>query len=214
MKDTRTTWIVFDVGGVLLDWMSSSNVFAEKLNLTHDELFSALYALEVNENIGASMNIGKISGQEGWDAVLAKFNKQLPFRDVVAAWTAESFWPQDTLKLIRELKEAGYKLAIFSNSWFGLTDSATQNLLPNEFQLFDIVIDSAVEKMQKPSPDVYKRLEERTGAQGADILFIDDDKKNLLVAKDLDWETFLYNMGKDGNEVVVNNNKLRESLLS
>jgi len=214
MKDTRATWIVFDVGGVLLDWMSSSDVFAEKLNLTHDELFSALYDLEVEENIGASMNVGKISGQEGWGALLAKFNKQLPFRDIVAAWTAESFWPKDTLQLIRDLKAAGYKMAILSNSWFGLTDSATQDLFPDELQLFDIVIDSAVEKMQKPNPDLYKRFEERVNAHGADIFFIDDDQKNLTVAEELGWESFLYRMGEAGNEVVLNNNKLRELLLS
>lgn len=214
MRHTSTTWIVFDFGGVLLDWMSSSHAFAETLNLIHDELFNSSYDLEAVENIGARMNVGKISGQDGWDAVLAKFNKQLPFCDIVTAWTAEPFWPKDTLKLIRDLKDADYKLAIFSNSWFGLTDPATQDLLPNEFRLFDIVLDSAVEKMQKPNPRVYSRLEERIGAHGADIFFIDDDQKNLLVAKDLGWESFLYSMGEDGNEVVLHNNKLRQLLLS
>ena len=212
MKDSRTSWIVFDVGGVLLDWISSSDHFAEELKITHDQLFNALYAPGNSDNIGTRMNLGQLSGQQGWDEVLSQFQIHLPFKSIVSDWVAEPYWPKDTLSLLRELKHKGYKMAVFSNSWFGLTDPATKDILPDEFNLFDIVIDSAVEKMQKPNPDFYTRLEERLDAHGANIFFIDDDQKNIITAKNFGWDTFLYSMGSNASEVKPNNDKLRKLL--
>jgi hypothetical protein len=56
----KPTWLVFDVGGVLLDWPSSSAAIAKYLCITHDELFNALFDQSVKVGIGARINIGSL----------------------------------------------------------------------------------------------------------------------------------------------------------
>lgn len=62
---------------------------------------------------------------------------------------------------------------------------------------WDVVIDSSVEKIQKPEAAIYTLAEERAGAHGGDILFIDNTQRHLdAAAEKFGWQTFLFNHSK------------------
>lgn len=207
----KPRWIIFDVGGVLLDWPSSSTAAAEYLGVTHDELFDVLFDQTVEMSIGSKMNIGEISARDGWTMVLEKLKKEHTPEDVITRWVAEEYWLEDTLTLLQELHGAGYKLAIMSNSWLGLTDSAKRAIMPTELEFFDEIFDSSVERVQKPDLAFYELVEQRIGAKGSDLYFIDDSQKNLDIAKQRGWQHFLYDMGNDAG--LKANTELRKILL-
>ncbi|HEU4966104.1 MAG TPA: HAD-IA family hydrolase [Candidatus Saccharimonadales bacterium] len=189
----RPTWIVFDVGGVLLDWRSSLAAVAYDLGITRDQLFDVLFNQSVTINIGARMNIGELTAEEGWRMVLQELGKEdISSEHVLARSHAPEFWSKDALQLIPKLRDAGYKLAIMSNSWLGLTKPEKKDQFPKELQLFDTIFDSSVEGIKKPDPAFYELVEKRTGCAGRELLFIDDEPKNLEVAEERGWQAFLY----------------------
>lgn len=112
MAAKKPYWIIFDVGGVLLDWPSSAAAAATYLGLAHNELFDVLFNQTVKMSIGAKMNIGEITAEDGWRMVLSEMKKEHAPEDIINRWYAREFWLEDTLKLIIELHKASYKLAI------------------------------------------------------------------------------------------------------
>ena len=73
---------------------------------------------------------------------------------------------------------------------------------------WDVVIDSSVEKLKKPMREIYLLAQERAGVPPQDILFIDNKEKNLVVPKDLGWQTFWY----DSKDYEASTAKLKEYL--
>jgi len=208
---TKPTWIIFDVGGVLLDWPSSSTEAAKHLGVTHDELFDVLFDQTVKVNIGTRMSLGEISAHEGWTMILKKLKKEHAPAEVISRWFAREFWLEDTLSLLTELHEHGYELAVMSNSWLGMNDPAQKHLLPDEFSLFDKIFDSSEVHIQKPDATFYEAVETDLGSNGEALFFIDDDQKNLDAAEQRGWQHFLYDMSDD--QGVGTNKKLRALLL-
>lgn len=211
----KPQWVIFDVGGVLLDWHSSSQATAEYLNVGHSELFDALFDQTIKENIGSKMTVGKMSAQEGWVEVIDKLQRTSDIDSIIQKWHGKEYWFEDTLRLIADLHTAGYKLAILSNSWLGMDKPENHIYLPSEIRLFDMIFDSSSEGMAKPHESIYQLVEERIGSSGKDIFFIDDDDsgKNIATADSRQWQTFLYSAGA-ANDGIASNEKLRELLLS
>jgi FMN phosphatase YigB (HAD superfamily) len=57
---------------------------------------------------------------------------------------------------------------------------------------WDTIIDSSVVQYQKPDLEIYELAEKCSKAKGKEILFIDNDIKNVNAAKKFGWKTFLY----------------------
>ena len=198
VRAVRPTWLIFDVGGVLLEWRSSLAAVADDLGITRDQLFDVLFNQSVNVNIGARMNIGELTAEEGWRMVLQELGKEdVTPEHVLVRSHAPEFWIQDTLKLIPKLHDAGFKLAIMSNSWLGLTKPEKKDQFPKELQLFDMIFDSSVEGIRKPDPVFYGLVEQGTGCSGKDLLLIDDEPKNLEIAEKRGWQTFMYSPAQE-----------------
>jgi FMN phosphatase YigB (HAD superfamily) len=188
----KPQWILFDVGGVLLDWRRSSASLAQKLGVTHDQLLDVIFAY------APQMNIGTISPQEGWHKILSDLGKSMEPQTAIDLWRSEPFWVKKSLTLIRDLHGANYELAILSNSWLGLCIDGSDQAMPKELALFSYILDSSVEKMKKPNPAFYDLAEKTVASSGPDIFFIDDDAPNLVPATDKKWQTFHFDMGPEG----------------
>jgi len=209
----KPQWIIFDVGGVLLDWPSSSVATAKALGITRDELFDALYDQTVPVSIGAKMNTGELAAEEGWAQVLERLGKtDFTPEQIINGWYARDYWFDDSLRLVNDLHNAGYKLAIMSNSWLGLTDPKKREVFPEELQKFTYVFDSSVEKMKKPDVRFYELVESRTASSKESLLLIDDDSKNLTPAQARDWQTFFFE-NKDRTTIAESVQQLRKLLL-
>lgn len=188
----KPQWILFDVGGVLLDWRRSSAALADTLGVTHNQILDTMF------KYAPKMNVGTNSPQEGWKKILDDLGNEIEPQTAIELWRSQQFWLKESLKLLQQLHSSGYKLAILSNSWLGLSIDSSDETMPEEMSFFSYILDSSVEKMKKPNPAFYELAEKTIGSHGTDILFIDDDAPNLIPAADKQWQTYLFDMGPEG----------------
>ena len=181
----KPEWIIFDVGGVMLNWRRSSADLAKKLDVDRDVLLKTLF------EFAPMMNLGKTSPRVGWEKILERLGSREDPDKIIKLWREKKYWYNGTLKLVRDLHMSGYKLAIFTNSWLGLTKKGNKQDLPPEIKLFKFIFDSSVEGLQKPDARFYELVEKKTNSSGRNILFIDDDESNLNSARERNWQVFL-----------------------
>lgn len=184
-------FIYFDVGGVVIKDFSETNKWdglKRELGIpqSRSQEFEDIYNLyqdEINTNleIDSLLSIYKekfnIKISENYsllvDGFIKRFEKNL------------SIWP-----VIITAKNK-FKIGLLTNMYPNmLTEIKKAGLLPDV--VFDQIIDSSVEKVQKPYKPIYELAENRSGFKGNEILFVDNSEKHLNTAKKFGWETFLY----------------------
>ncbi len=90
------------------------------------------------------------------------------------------------LEAIGLLKRSGYVAAALTNNW----KSPTADWDAGEFQsLFDVFVESWVERVRKPDPAIYRRLLDRLGLPAGECVFLDDIGRNLKAAQELGMHT-------------------------
>lgn len=92
----------------------------------------------------------------------------------------------ETVQLIRELAERGYRLFCLSNMSSEFYDYLREREV---FRYFEGQIISAREKIIKPEEAIYRLLLERYDLQPEETLFIDDLEKNVEAAHCLGIQT-------------------------
>ncbi|MFP3832071.1 HAD family hydrolase [Chryseobacterium sp. SIMBA_028] len=178
--------IIFDFGGVLMDWNPR---YFFKDYFKDDEKME--YFLE---NIAQDeWNIEQDRGRtlaEGTEIQVKKFPEwEKEIRAYYDNWTTmlKSDIPQN-VEVLRKLENTDYHL-------FGLTNWSAETFpyaLENYdfFQIFDgKIVVSGTEKLIKPDPKIWYVLLERYNIQAGESVFIDDNPKNIEMAQSLGFET-------------------------
>lgn len=178
--------IIFDFGGVLMDWDPR---YFFKAYFNDDEKME--YFLE---NIAqTAWNEEQDRGRplsEGTEIQVKKFpDWEKEIRAYYDNWTTmlKSDIP-DNVEVLRKLGKTDYHL-------FGLTNWSEETFpyaLENYdfFQLFDgKIVVSGTEKLIKPDPKIWYVLLERYHLQAQESVFIDDNPKNIEIARSLGFET-------------------------
>lgn len=89
------------------------------------------------------------------------------------------------LAAIRTIRTRGLRTAALTNNWIG--DGTRQRDWLGD--LFDVVVESAVEGLRKPDPRIYHVALERLGAVATQTVFLDDIGRNLKPARELGMTT-------------------------
>lgn len=199
----KPSWVLFDVGAVLLDWPTSSKTAADMLNVDYDILLAEL------KTVAKDMNIGKLTNSDGWEQILKNLGKEANAQDIIDIWCQERFWNENTLKLLEELS-AKTNTALFTNSWLGLREKIASGVLPDQLKLVSNIFDSSEIGFVKPQPKMYEFVEEQLQVSPENIFLIDDDMRNIGAAKARGWQTYFYRMAPDHG--VNSNNELRRIL--
>jgi len=176
--------IVFDFGGVLIDWNPRylyRNVFTDKSEM---EFFL--------QNICSSE--WNLKQDAGYSLSEATKERQMLYPDYKRE--IEMFykdWPEmlggeilENTRLRRPLK-AKYRLFGLSN-WSAETFPIAFKRYPFFEELEGIVL-SGQEKMIKPDKEIYNVLLKRYGLQAGESLFIDDNLTNVVTAKEMGFST-------------------------
>jgi FMN phosphatase YigB (HAD superfamily) len=80
---------------------------------------------------------------------------------------------------------------LLTNMYVGMFNKIIErNLLPSID--WDVVIDSSIVGLKKPDIRIFKLAEKKSGASGKEIVFVDNNDKNIKTANILSWNTFLY----------------------
>ena len=178
---TNYTTIIFDLGGVLLDW-NPMYVYDENYFSTNDQrdyFFSRICTSEWNEEQDASRSI-----VEGTELLVKQFpDWEQPIRDYYGRWTEMLRGPiQETVDIFRELKATGkYKCYALTNWQADLFNIALVRY--NFLHWFDGRVVSGVEKTRKPFPEFYQLLLDRYAIPASRSIFIDDNLRNVAGAE-------------------------------
>ena len=178
--------IVFDLGGVLIDWNPDyvfRTIFKDENKKKH--FFQTVCTSDWNEEQDAGRTI-----KEGTDLLIQKFAEQeaniRAFYDRWEEMLGGSI--EGTVDIFRDLKKnPQYKTYALTN-W----SAETFPIALDKFDFlhwFDGRLVSGEEKTRKPFLNFYKILIERFNIDPASALFVDDNARNLVPANELGFTT-------------------------
>jgi 2-haloacid dehalogenase len=183
MTSKSINTIIFDLGGVLIDW-NPRYVFDDNYFETEEKrqyFFNTICTSDWNEEQDAGRSI-----VEATQLLVKQFpDWEKPVRDYYGRWTDMLKAPIDeTVELFRELKTMNkYKIYALTNWQKGLFDIALVRY--NFLHWFDGRVVSGEEKTRKPFPEFYQLLLNRYQVNPSEAIFIDDNLRNVKAAEAL-----------------------------
>jgi 2-haloacid dehalogenase len=175
----RPTAVVFDLGGVLVDWNPRylyRKLFDDEAEM--DRFLSEVCTMEWHH----AHDLG-VPPEETCPPLIAAHPE---YEQHIWAWTTRSeemvAGPIDeSVEILRALKDRGVPV-------YGLTNMETWTYPDRRerypfLRWFDGTVVSGFEGVAKPDPRVYELLLERFGLNAASTLFIDDSPKNVAAAR-------------------------------
>lgn len=172
--------IIFDFGGVLIDW-NPRFMYRQYFETTDEMEWFLDNICTHNWNVQQDAGRSLLDGTE-W---LVKKNPEYEFliRKFYDQWEDMLNGPiSENVSLLEPLK-AKYRL-------FGLTNWSAETFpIAREkyafLKFFEGIVVSGEEKMIKPDPAIYKLILTRYGLQGDECIFIDDNLDNITTARSL-----------------------------
>lgn len=177
-----TETIIYDLGGVLIDW-NPMYVFEKYFDRTEDRdyFFSNICTSAWNEEQDGGRTIA-----EGTQRLIEQFPEwEGAIHDYYGRWTEMIKGPiQESVDLLSAIRSTGqYRLYALTN-WSAET-------FPHALQRFEFlswfegILVSGEEKTRKPFDDFYLKLLEKYSINKESALFIDDNLRNVEAAKKL-----------------------------
>lgn len=172
--------VIFDAGGVLHESNSAvTDDLAEELNLERDAL-RKIWANQI-----PLLGSGKINETELWRQIQTEYgirHVEVSENLLGRAFT-ESLTPHiKVIALIRQLSRRGLKLAVLSNT---IEPHARALQAAGQYDGFDKVLLSHEMGLRKPDPAIYQYALSELEVSPQEVIFIDDDPKNVAVAQKL-----------------------------
>ena len=186
--NTRPNTLVFDIGGVLLDW----NPRYLYRKLFDDEARMEVFLRDV---CSQTWNEKQDEGRSFAEAIQELIQRYPEQEDLIRAY--DERWLEmisgpiaGTVALFEKLHQNGHDL-------FGLSNWSAEKYVVAKKQFpflnkFKAIVVSGEVKMIKPNPAIYHLLLKLINKQAADCLFIDDSKANIEVAKKLGFHTISF----------------------
>lgn len=180
--------IVFDFGGVLIDW--NPHYLYNTYFTDRDKMDYFL----------ANICTGNWNLEQDRGRPLAEATKSLQaqypaYKEAIQLFYSEWYKMlkgeiKPTIKLLHHCKAKGYKIFGLSN-WSAETFPIA--LKKYDFwSAFDGIVLSGNEKLVKPDPRLYQRLLHRYSLQAEECLFIDDNSANIEAALALGFNVALF----------------------
>jgi 2-haloacid dehalogenase len=174
----KPTAVVFDLGGVLIDW----NPRYLYRTLFDDEAEMEAFLSEVTtQEWNAKQDAGR-----AWSEAVDELAALHPARrELIEAYWHR--WPETlggaiegTVEILRELKARGVHTYALSN-WSAETFPLARPRYPF-LEWFDGILISGEAKLVKPDPRIFAHLLEKFGLEAGSTIFVDDSGANVRAA--------------------------------
>ena len=187
MTDRATiTAVIFDLGGVLIDW--NPNYLYERLvpdPSQREQFLTTICTPEWNHEMDAGRSVP--------EAVAALARQHPAYAHLINAWWTN--WPEmlggdfpDTVDLAQRLATEGIPLFALTN-WAADTWPYATNRFPFLTTLFDGIVVSGQEGLAKPDQRIYALIGSRYNLNPTHTAFIDDSPANIAAAAALGYRT-------------------------
>lgn len=178
--------IIFDLGGVVINWKPLLSKTLAILKPSDRNQFW----LELNREL-LPWAAGKMTARQVWKKMARKYKKEESVNDLLKAWINDYeklvSVDQEMISLVASLK--GYKLAVITNT---TNEHAPILRRLGILEGFDVVILSNEVKMTKDEKEIFLLTVEKLDVEPKECLFIDDVEKFVNVAKSLGMKAILY----------------------
>lgn len=178
----RPEWVIFDLGGVVLNWLNCRDLTIKHLGFSLEE-FNLVFGKYVIE-----MELGNITPLQGFTQILHELKKPDDPQTILNLWMNGLLQMDSTVELIQKLS-LSYKLGVCTNNWVGIVNQ-NKLMFPRAFEYFNFIVDSSITRTRKPDVDIYRTVENRANASGKSIFFIDDTLSNIETANSIGWQTY------------------------
>ncbi len=180
--------VVFDFGGVLMDWNPR---YFYRTYFKDEKQMEYFLSHICNDEWNAEQDRGR-SFEEGVRLLQAQYPQYAePIRLYKDKWGCmlKGEFPR-SVDLLKRLKGQGHGI-------YGLTNWSAETIplaysRYDFFALFDGIVVSGEEKIIKPDPRIFEILLERYHLTAGDTLFIDDSRANIEAAARLGFQTILF----------------------
>jgi 2-haloacid dehalogenase len=174
--------VIFDLGGVLIDWNPDylyKTIFdsEEEMKWFYDNICTPDWNEE--QDAGRDLN-------EGTEFLVKKFPEhEHNIRAYYSRWEEMLNGPiHDTVEIFKELKDSNFYQILALTNW-------SHQTFPIALERFDFLrwfdgkVVSGEEKTRKPFLDIYEMVINRYNVDPASAVYIDDNARNLVPAREL-----------------------------
>lgn len=173
--------VVFDLGGVLVDW--DPRYLLRKVMPGRVEEMEAI----LRDVLNHEWNLARDAG-DSWPAAMSELEAAHPqWADIFRAY--DERWDEtlggshdDSVQILRELKELGVPLYALSN-WSAQKFPHAEERF-EWLQCFDGIVVSGRVKLVKPEPAIFRHLLATFGLVASETVFIDDHGPNVIAARE------------------------------
>lgn len=192
-----TTAIIFDLGGVLIDWNPVylyRKIFKDESEMQH--FLEKVCTSEWNEEQDAGRTL-----KEATDHLVKEYPEhEENIRAYYDRWQEMLAGPiEGTVEIFKKLKASKrYKIYALTN-W----SAETFPIALDRYEFlgwFDGIVVSGTEKNRKPFPKFYRTLLDRYNIKEEEALFIDDNIRNVEAAKQVGIDSILFITPEQLNE--------------
>ena len=174
--------IIFDLGGVLIDW-NPNYVFDQIFDSEERKryFFENICTSDWNEQQDAGRSL-----QEGTEMLVAQHPEwEHEIRAYYGRWREMLGGPiDDTVDILKQIKAADSHRLYALTNWSAETFPIAQELY-DFLNWFEGIVVSGVEKTRKPFAGFYQILLDRYRVDPAKAIFIDDNFRNVKAASSL-----------------------------
>jgi 2-haloacid dehalogenase len=178
--------MVFDVGGVLLDW-NPRHLYRKFFNGDHEGMERFLSEIDFN-----NWNLHQDAGRPFSEAVALLSAEHPQWAELIQAyhsrWEETILGPiQGSLEILAELRQSGYPLYALSN--FSIEKFQLVQNRYDFFSWFEHILLSAQVQLAKPDPKIFQVFLEQIEREAGQCLLIDDSGPNIETAHKLGFDT-------------------------
>ncbi|MHC4086701.1 MAG: HAD family hydrolase [Planctomycetota bacterium] len=178
--------VIFDWGGVLIEDPAPGlmRYCAKILHVAREDY------IKVHSKFADDFHKGLICEDTFWEKICSELN--VPKPNVRSLWTdafKAAYVPRaDMFSMAASLQENGYRTAVLSNTEV----PAMQYFHQQRYDMFDVLVFSCAEGVQKPDRKIYELTLEKLGSEAEQSVFIDDNPEYINGAKEAGLNTILF----------------------
>lgn len=180
--------IVFDMGGVVLDFNLKKTVEAEFSPEYHNVIYEHVFG---ENSVWKTLDEGIYTFDQVIPGILEKIPQEIHEKITEMVTDFYDYMPpfKETYELIKELKNNGYPIYLLSNATPRFFDRYLD--IP-AFEFFDGFFISSCYKLLKPNKEIYEAFCNKFSLKPEECFFIDDLEANIKGAKDYGMSGFVF----------------------
>ncbi|MHC4628961.1 MAG: HAD family hydrolase [Planctomycetota bacterium] len=178
--------VIFDWGGVLIDNPREGllRYCADAFGVAEDDY------TPVHDSFLGEFHTGAISEQMFWHRISAELGRPAP--KVRSLWYEAfraAYVPRpEVFSLVTSLREKGYKTALLSNTEL----PAVRFFHEQNYNMFDVLVFSCVERTAKPDREIYEIALDRLGSKAQQAVLADDSCDCIRGAREAGLNAILF----------------------